>query len=371
MSQCPIAFFPFLCDMPAASVEDSDPIIIGNDVFVKLAQFLKQNRFSSLFILVDENSLKNCLPVLVANVPRLLEAEVIELESGEKNKNLEVCTQVWKALGELGADRGSLLVNLGGGVITDLGGFVASTFKRGIAFINIPTTLLAQVDASIGGKTGVDLGALKNEVGVFSEPRELFIWPGFLKTLPKRELVSGLAEIFKHGLVAEAGYWLTCTSANLLDTEELTEIIRHSIRIKSAIVAADPTETGERKKLNFGHTIGHAVEGLVLERAERTLLHGEAVAVGMICESWISVQEAKLPEEQHEEIVRTICRYFPFQSLNPMDDHRLIELMRHDKKNEKGDIRMVLLKSIGVCQTGKSVAPDRIISALDYYRSLS
>jgi 3-dehydroquinate synthase len=357
--------------MAAESAELSSRITIGDDVFAKLAQYLKQNKFSSLFILVDENSLKNCLPVLVANVPKLLEAEVIELESGEKNKNIEVCTQVWTALGELGADRGSLLVNLGGGVITDLGGFVASTFKRGIAFINIPTTLLAQVDASVGGKTGVDLGALKNEVGVFSEPRALFIWPDFLKTLPKRELISGLAEILKHGLVADVGYWNSCISTDLLDTDELTDIIAHSIKLKSTIVANDPDEKGERKKLNFGHTIGHALEGLVLEREEQTMLHGEAVAAGMICESWISVQETKLAEEQHEEIVRNIRRYFPLRSLNPVDDHRLIELMRHDKKNEKGDIRMVLLKSIGDCHVGKSVAPDRIIAALDYYRSLS
>lgn len=357
--------------MTPVPVADSSRITIGDDVFAKLALYLKQNKYSSLFILVDENSLQNCLPVLVANVPKLLEAEVIELESGEKNKNLEVCTQVWKALGELGADRNSLLVNLGGGVITDLGGFVASAFKRGIAFINVPTTLLAQVDASVGGKTGVDLGALKNEVGFFAEPKELFIWPTFLKTLPKREMISGLAEILKHGLVADADYWTRCISTDLLDADELSFIIENSIKIKSAIVAADPHETGERKKLNFGHTIGHAVEGLVLEREEKTLLHGEAVALGMICESRISVQESKLAEEEHEEIVRNICRYFPLQSLNPMDDHRLIELMRHDKKNEKGDIRMVLLKSIGDCHTGKSVAPDRIIAALDYYRSLS
>lgn len=357
--------------MSAASVEDSHRITIGDSIFRKLADYLKRNKFSSLFILVDENSLRHCLPVLVTKVPKLLEAEVIELESGEKNKNLEVCMQVWSALSELGADRRSLLVNLGGGVITDLGGFVASTFKRGITFVNIPTTLLAQVDASVGGKTGVDLGALKNEVGVFADAEELFIWPGFLNTLPERELHSGIAEVLKHGLVADAAYWKQCTESDLSDVAELEEIIRASVAIKSAIVAADPNENGERKKLNFGHTIGHAVEGLVLEREEQTLLHGEAVALGMICESWISVQEMQLTTEEHEEIVRNIRRYFPLQSLNPTDDHRLIELMRHDKKNEKGDIRMALLQSIGTCHTGKTVTPDRIIAALDYYRSLS
>lgn len=357
--------------MPLPETDNTAPITIGDEIFSKLSRYLKQNKYSSLFILVDENSLKHCLPVLVANVPKLLEAEVVELESGELNKNIEVCTQVWTALGELGADRNSLLVNLGGGVITDLGGFVASTFKRGIDFINIPTTLLAQVDASIGGKTGIDLGSLKNEVGVFAEPVELFILPGFLKTLPKRERIAGLAEILKHGLIADESYWQLCITTDLTDIAELETIIERSINIKAGIVSRDPNEAGERKKLNFGHTIGHAVESFVMERGERTLMHGEAVALGMICESWLSTKVTGLPVSQHEEIVRNISKYFPFQSLNAVDDHRLVELMRHDKKNVKGDIRMVLLKSIGLCYTDKTVTPQQIIASLEYYRSLS
>lgn len=353
------------------STTDESRITIGDDVFAKLARFLKRSPYSSLFILVDENSLKHCLPVLVANVPKLLEAEVIELESGERNKNIEVCTQVWSALGELGADRHSLLINLGGGVITDMGGFIASTFKRGIDFIHIPTTLLAMVDASIGGKTGVDLGSLKNEVGTFAEAKELFIYPGFLKTLPTRELLAGLAEVFKHGLIADREYWLLCSNSDLSDVSDLEEIIARSIAIKSEIVSRDPHESGERRKLNFGHTIGHAMESFVLEQGDRTLLHGEAVAMGMICESWISVQASGLPMEEHEEIVRNISEYFPLQVVNPTDDHRLLELMRHDKKNVKGDIRMVLLKSIGTCYTGKTVETAQIIAALAYYRSLA
>ena len=363
--------FVSLLYMTVFSPGETSEITFGEKVFAKLTQFLKRNNFTSLFILVDENSLKNCMPELIARVPKLLEAEVIELESGERNKNIEVCTQVWKALGELGADRSSLFINLGGGVITDLGGFIASTFKRGITFVNIPTTLLAQVDASVGGKTGIDLGALKNEIGVFANPAELFIYTGFLKTLPKRELSSGLAEVLKHGLVADAEYWSQCIGMDLLDVDELEEIIHKSIQLKSAIVAMDPMESGERKKLNFGHTIGHAIEGLFLEREEQTMLHGEAIAIGMICESWISMKQTGLPEEQHEEITRNICRYFPLQSLSPVDDHRIVELMRHDKKNEKGEIRMVLLKTIGACYTGKSVSPALVISSLDYYRSLA
>ena len=347
------------------------PAIIGDEVFNELGLYLKRHKFSSLFILVDENSLKHCLPVLVSRVPRLLEAEIIELESGEKNKNIEVCAQVWRALSELGADRNSLLINLGGGVITDLGGFVASTFKRGIDFINIPTTLLAQVDAAIGGKTGIDLGVLKNEVGVFAEANGLFIWPGFLQTLNRRELASGIAEVLKHGLISDFTYWSTCRDMELTEVNDLDEVIRASVKIKSDIVAADPKESGERKRLNFGHTIGHAIESFFLEEGERTLLHGEAVAVGMICESWLSVQLFGLSETQLMEIRETIGRYFQPLDLNPMDDHRLVELMRHDKKNNKGEIRMALLKSIGLCGTGKIVAPEQIIEALNYYRSLS
>lgn len=353
-------------------ISSSEPgrIIFGDEIFTELSAFLKARSFSSLFILVDENTLRLCLPELIARVPKLLEAEIIELESGEANKNIEVCTQVWTALGELGADRKSLLINLGGGVITDLGGFVASTFKRGVDFVNIPTTLLAQVDASIGGKTGIDLGPLKNEVGVFAEPQQVYVNAAFLKTLPQRELVSGIAEILKHGLIADSEYWKLCADSDITDIDFLDDIIRESIFIKGAIAQRDPKEAGERRKLNFGHTIGHAIESLVLERGEATLLHGEAVAVGMICESWISTQRSGLTANEHEEVVRNICRYFPLQQLNAVDDHRLLELMRHDKKNVKGEIRMTLLKTIGNCTEGKSVSTEVILSSLNYYRSL-
>ncbi len=345
-------------------------IIFGDEIFDGLTQFLKARKFSSIFILVDENSLEYCIPEIIAKVPKLLVAEIIELESGESNKNIEVCTQVWTALGELGADRNSLLINVGGGVITDLGGFVASTFKRGIAFVNIPTTLLAQVDASVGGKTGVDLGVLKNEVGVFANPEKLFINTRFLKTLPLREMKSGLAEVLKHGLVASEAYWNKCAEVDLEEVDFLEDIIRESIAIKSTIVSIDPKEAGERKKLNFGHSIGHAIESLVLERGEETLLHGEAVAMGMICESWISTQLTGLKTEQHEEVVRNICQYFPLYPIAQIDEHRILELMRHDKKNDKGEIKMALLSSIGNAIAAKAVTLNVIVASFNYYRSL-
>lgn len=357
--------------MTGISEQPHTNISYGESVFTRLSQLLKGNRYSSLFILADENSMKHCLPELVTRVPKLLEAEVIEIESGEAGKNIETCTQVWLALSELGADRNSLMINLGGGVITDMGGFIASAFKRGITFVNIPTTLLAQVDASSGGKTGVDLGVLKNEIGFFAEAQEVFIYTGFLKTLEPRQYISGIAEILKHGLIADRVYWNRCAESDLQDVDKIEDFIRESVRIKTEIVARDPRESGERRKLNFGHTIGHAIESLFLERAESSIFHGEAVAIGMICEAYISCKTAGLSEDCLNDIKENILWYFSFQELNAMDDHRILELMRHDKKNRNGEIRMVLLSDIGKSVTDKKVTPDLILQSLNFYRSLA
>ncbi|HTL80218.1 MAG TPA: 3-dehydroquinate synthase [Bacteroidia bacterium] len=342
-------------------------IQIGNSALDQLNAFLKKNKFSSLFILVDENSLRHCLPTLIANVKKLSEAEVIEVESGEKNKTLEVCTNIWRALGELGADRNSLLVNLGGGVITDMGGFIAAAYKRGMAFVNVPTTLLAQVDASVGGKTGVDLDGLKNQVGFFAEPQEVFIYPPFLRTLSKREMLSGFAEVLKHALIADADYWNFLKDINLADASDWDEIILRSVNIKNEIVKQDPQEKNIRKTLNFGHTVGHAIETYFLEHAQ-TLLHGEAVAIGMICEAWLSVRHGGLEESKMEEIASIIHRSFGLHSIDTTAYHRIIELMRHDKKNEKGSINLTLLKDIGVPVINKRADASEIMESLDHYR---
>jgi 3-dehydroquinate synthase len=346
-------------------------IQIGDAALDQLNSFLKKNKFSKLFILVDENSLQHCLPQLVSRVKKLAEAEIIELESGERNKTIEVCLNVWRVLGELGADRQSLLINLGGGVITDMGGFIAATFKRGIAFVNVPTTLLAQVDASVGGKTGVDLDGLKNEVGAFADPKELFVYPGFLRSLPRKQMLAGFAEALKHGLVAEKDYWEKLISINLADDVSWDEIILRSIRIKSEIVESDPFETGKRKVLNFGHTVGHALESFFLEGGESSLLHGEAVVVGMICESWMSNQLAGLKENELEEITHALLELYGAVDIDSMADHRLIELMRHDKKNESGVINFTLLDGIGKPVINKKAVATDIIDALNYYRTIS
>ena len=346
-------------------------IQIGDAALDQLNSFLKKNKFSKIFILVDENSLQHCVPQLISRVKKLVEAEIIELESGEKNKTIEVCMNVWRVLGELGADRKSLLVNLGGGVITDMGGFIAATFKRGIAFVNVPTTLLAQIDASVGGKTGVDLDGLKNEVGMFADPKELFVFPGFLRSLPRRQMLSGFAEALKHGLVAELDYWNKLISVNVADDVSWDEIILRSIRIKSEIVESDPFETGRRKVLNFGHTIGHALESFFLEGGEASLLHGEAIAAGMICESWMSNQLAGLKENELDEITQTLLQLYGTIDVDSMADHRLIELMRHDKKNENGVIYFTLLDAIGKPVINKKAVAADIIEALNYYRTVS
>lgn len=343
-------------------------VFAGGDVFAQLRDLLAQRSYSRIFLLVDENTLEHCVPQLVSNVEALQDAEIIETESGEENKSIEVCVQLWQTLGELGANRQSLLVNLGGGVITDMGGFVASTFKRGIDFINIPTTLLAQVDASVGGKTGIDLGRLKNEIGVFNDPKAVFIYPDFLYTLDQRQLRSGFAEIIKHALIADRSYWDILTKVDYSDAGHLSMLVPRSVEIKNRIVLEDPREAGKRKALNFGHTIGHAIEGLLLGTSS-AVLHGEAVAAGMICEAYLSNIYSTLSSAELEEITAFIREAFPENIRLPRSkDKELLALIQHDKKNEKGQTRFTLLSAIGSCEVNRHCEDDQIIEALEYYR---
>ncbi|MES2590757.1 MAG: 3-dehydroquinate synthase [Bacteroidota bacterium] len=345
-------------------------VFISKNITKDINQFLKTNKnsFSKLFILVDENTLKHCYPQLVATIPAFENAEIIEIESGEESKNIEVCAQLWATLSELGADRQSLLVNLGGGVIGDMGGFIASTFKRGISFINIPTTLLSQVDASIGGKVGVDLNHLKNEIGLFSNPLAVFIDSAFLNTLDRRQLLSGFAEMIKHALIADADYWKKIKKADSINFEKFDSLIETSIRIKNKVVQEDPFEKNSRKLLNFGHTIGHAIETYFLEQ-QKSLLHGEAIAVGMICEAYLSNQILKLPNETLNDITGLISNTYTPVGLDKKDIPTLIELMSHDKKNEKGKLNFSLLSDIGTCEINQTVSTDLVKEALDYYLS--
>ena len=346
-------------------------VFVAADIAKEINRFLKANesRFSKLFILVDENSLKHCYPRMATHVPGFKDAEIIELESGEESKNIEICTQIWSALSDYGADRQSLFVNLGGGVISDMGGFTASAFKRGINFINIPTTLLSQVDASIGGKVGIDLNNLKNEIGLFSNPLAVFVDTAFLQTLDKRQLLSGFAEMIKHALIADAAYWQKIKLADFSDFKKLDSLIETSIRIKNKIVQEDPFEKNVRKSLNFGHTIGHALETYFMDAPDNRapLLHGEAVAAGMICEAYLSSTVINLSDNSLKEITDFILSKYKLILLREKDLDNITALMLHDKKNENGLVNFSLIPSIGKCEINKTAEAGLVKKSLRYY----
>lgn len=333
-----------------------------------LAEMLKPSHYSKIFILVDENTSQYCLPHLLNHLATEIEIEIIELEVGEIHKNIATCTEVWGALSDLGGDRKSILINLGGGVISDLGGFIACTFKRGIDFINIPTTLLSMVDASIGGKNGVDLGNLKNQIGIIREPKAVIVDTQFLSTLPQNEMRSGLAEMLKHGLIFDKKYWDKFKDLKNLNTDSLIELIHQSIQIKNTIVCEDLTENGIRKSLNFGHTLGHAIESYFLENNTKTsLLHGEAIAVGMILESYISREKDLLTNEEYQEIKYIINDIFERVEFAKIDIEKIIELLIFDKKNEFGKVQFALLDGIGKIKINQESDNELIYRAFEDY----
>jgi len=333
-----------------------------------LGSLLAESTYSRIFVLVDRNTSRYCLPLLQKRALAGLSYDLIETDPGEENKNIDFCIGIWQMLLDFGADRNSLLINLGGGVVTDMGGFAASTFKRGIDFIQIPTTLLSQVDASVGGKTGIDLGNVKNIIGTFTQPRAVYIHNDFLKTLDRRQLVSGFAEVVKHGLIYDRSYYEALREENI---EALPEaLIYRSVMIKNDVVTQDPKEKGLRKILNFGHTIGHAVEGYSLTHDNNSLLHGEAIAVGMICEAFLSHQVNGLTEGELQRIINDIRAVFPDYALNPATFPGLIEIMKNDKKNNNGKIGFSLLAEIGKCDYNHYLDEGHILSALQFYTDL-
>ncbi|MBK9175503.1 MAG: 3-dehydroquinate synthase [Flavobacteriales bacterium] len=355
-----------------ASVIDAGrhPVVLGADALRALDRDLKEAEASALFILGDENTLRHCLPELLAHSPRLREAETIGVPAGEASKSLAVCADIWQHLTARAADREALLINLGGGVVTDLGGFIAGTFKRGIRCIHVPTTLMGMVDAAIGGKTGIDLGGVKNMVGVFHDPLAVHVHVPFLKSLGKRELLNGVAEMIKHGLVRDAVHYEALREAPLHDLEALAPLVEHSASIKAGVVSEDPREAGPRKLLNFGHTIGHGMEAFSWEGGQRALLHGEAVAMGMICEAWLSWRQNLLDRDSNDRIAAHLLSLFKPFVLQGDEHHRIIELMRNDKKNAGGQFRFTLLTSIGSAQVDVPTTAAQAQEALDYYRLL-
>lgn len=299
-------------------------------------------------------------------MPELVDYDIIEVDPGEENKNIDFCIGVWNTMLDFGADRKALMLNLGGGVVTDMGGFAASTFKRGIDFVQIPTTLLSQVDASVGGKTGIDLGNLKNIIGTFTQPKAVFISSAFLQTLDARQMRSGFAEVIKHGLIFDKDLFEQCKTLDY-EEDELDAIVHRSVAIKNEVITQDPTEKGLRKILNFGHTIGHAIEGHSLVTDSNPLLHGEAIAIGMICEAYISHKVNGLSIEALGEIVSLFTSRYERYDFDASIYATLIDLMRNDKKNEQQKLGFALLSAIGTCDYDRFVEEDLIKESLDFY----
>ena len=392
----------------------SGDVIMVTDLERELSEAIRDCKADRLFVLTDETTHQLCLPV-VADVLSFIgdlqsppRAHVITIPAGDTNKSLESVCHVWNELQRMGATRHSLMVNLGGGMVTDLGGFAASTFKRGLAYINIPTTLLSMVDASVGGKTGFNFGGLKNEIGVFSIPRCVLLDTVFLRTLDHENILSGYAEMLKHGLISDDDTWAEllafCPESlenldnlenlenlesleNLENLERLERLenleklesleklapLRHlqqmlsrSVRVKQRIVEEDPTEHGIRKALNLGHTIGHAFESLAMQR--KPILHGYAVAYGLVCELYLSVMKTGFPVEKMRQTVKFILENYGRMNITCDDYPTLLELMTHDKKNTAGNINFTLLGDVGDIRIDQTETKEEIIEALDFYR---
>lgn len=340
-----------------------------DDNYSQLNIFISNLKPSLLLLLVDENTHEFCLPIILNNLETDIPFEIIEIQAGEDLKNIETATQLWEILAEFKADRNALMVNIGGGVITDLGGFVASTYKRGVKFINIPTTLLAMCDASIGGKTGIDLSYLKNMVGTFANAEEIFVDTDFLKTLPSEELRSGFAEMLKHGLIADEKHWQDLISISNISAENIQPYIKRSMEIKENVVEIDFKEQNIRKTLNFGHTFGHAFESLFLKN-EKPIMHGEGVAVGMICETYLSFLKQFISEDTCISIIKKVQNFFPYISISNLKEEEILNLMLNDKKNRSGEIKFSLLKAVGEGNFDISATKEEMKACLNFYRNL-
>lgn len=342
----------------------------GENAWEMLDKVVKQLKPSKVFILTDNNTYKDCLPYLLEKQKFEKQVETLIIPAGEEHKVIATCLDVWNELSEKGADRNSLIINLGGGVVTDLGGFVASTYRRGNTFINIPTTLLGMVDASVGGKNGVDLGHLKNQIGVINIPQMVVIDSNFLKTLPQEQLTSGLAEMLKHGLISNYDYWNKVKNCNTSNKPEFDDLIWESIEIKEQIVTQDPFEKNLRKTLNYGHTLGHAIESYCMENPEKqSLLHGESVAIGLILATYISCEMFGFRKSTLDEITTVILNFFPKQTFTQTDIANIINLLVFDKKNKNGKVLFVLLEDIGIHKTNCEVENSLIYSAFEYYKN--
>lgn len=323
---------------------------------------LKKFKNAKKIIFADENTSEACVSYLLTHFDELSEAEVIVIPAGEKNKTVEIAENIWEVLSDYGVTRYDLLINVGGGMITDMGGFIASCYKRGIEFINIPTSLLGMVDASIGGKTGVNLGYFKNQIGVFSHPIAVYIDPLFLSTLPEEELLSGYAELLKHGLISDANLYERVLEQMQEPPDLDEELLKAAIEVKNDIVVSDPFEKGARKKLNFGHTFGHVIEGFYMGKAG--VSHGWAVAIGMVFEAFLSVKKGTLELDIYIEIEQDILEHYDIPMFSNDDVQQMVDWLMNDKKNHSGKIQCCLLHGIGQCSYDNEISQDE---ALDVF----
>ena len=347
---------------------EKQEVILSEDLGGSLSEAIGKVSYDRLFVLTDETTFSLCWPQ-VAPLPCMQGAQMITIGATDENKTLESLAHVWTCLQQGGATRHSLMVNLGGGMVTDLGGFAASTFNRGIAYINIPTTLLSMVDASVGGKTGVNFGGLKNEIGVFNCAQSVILDAEFLRTLDYGNLASGYAEMLKHGLISDEQTWAELLRFDLqeVDYRHLNQMVARSVAVKERIVNEDPLEHGIRKALNLGHTVGHAFESMAMAE-NRTVLHGFAVAWGLVCELYLSVRRTDFPRNKFYQTIQFIKENYGKFNFDCKQYDRLYELMTHDKKNTAGQVNFTLLGSIGDIRINQTSTREEIFEMLDFYR---
>lgn len=344
------------------------PVFAGETISKELETFLEEGKFkgTKLFMLVDSNTARDCLPVMLKGFTNETAFTRILIPAGEENKNINTVIHIWEMLGSSEAGRDALLINLGGGVVCDLGGFAASTYKRGISYINVPTTLLAQVDAAMGGKTGFNLDHIKNSIGTFAMPEAVFIQRKFLDTLSEKHTRNGFAEMLKYGLIGDKSLWNDLKNKLPQGRTDLG-LISRCVTIKNEIIYEDPKEKGLRKILNFGHTVGHALESASMETGITSLLHGEAIAAGMICEAFLSNRYAGLTAAELEDIRDTIINIFGVIPITGMSKPEILKRMRNDKKNASGNIGFTLIPEIGKSVYDRYISEADIAESLDYY----
>lgn len=343
-------------------------VILCESLEKSLIHAIERCPHDKLFILTDEHTRRLCLPALV-NLPEIKEAVSITIGAEDVHKTLDTLASVWTALSNQGATRHSLLINLGGGMVTDLGGFAAATFKRGMAYINLPTTLLAMVDASVGGKTGINFNGLKNEIGAFAPASSVLIETDFLRTLDTANFFSGYAEMLKHGLISRTDHWAELLNFDTahIDYRVLKQLVGQSVQVKEEIVAQDPYEKGIRKALNLGHTVGHAFESLALAE-NRPVLHGYAVAWGMVCELYLSHLRVGFPKDKMRQTIQFIKENYGIFHFDCKKYEQLYAYMTHDKKNTSGIINFTLLKEIGDICINQTADKETIFEMFDFYR---